>query len=179
MPVIIAKDKNRNDEEYFAYIPPAWDIVYEDYSTIMSIFIKYAKENHISPNEAMADEEMLGNIIVRVDQRCEYYKIFHENTYLDEIRKTAILAYWITKYRPFHIEMRDSAKWQNRIKINEVMALHLILGIISKIISTIPQTKQLSVSPEYRKKIFHAFKEHDISKESIMVIADSLLERAQ
>jgi hypothetical protein len=163
-------------EEYYAYEVPDSDTLHEYVARMQSTFLKFAKENLISVPEAISDPIILGRIAVRVDQRCEYYRIYHENTYLSEIRKMALLAYWIIKYRPFQIKMRDASKWQNRLKVNESIAFRMMLGMVIKII-TQNQNRTIDVPSDYKQKILHAFREHDLTKESVMLVAESLLQQ--
>ena len=178
LPIIMTKDSNRGDEEYFAYVSPSPEEVYAGVQDILDIFSEYLKARGLTPLDGRADNFILGRIIVRVDQRNEYFKIYHANTRLSEMRRAGLLAYWILKYRPFGIETADKSKWQNKLKVNEAVALHMILGMVSKLAHGNSEIK-LMVSPEYCRKILHGFREQELSKEAFMIVADSLLENVR
>jgi len=125
----------------------------------------------VSRNEACYDDVLLNNVLVRYDQRHEYYRLYHGNLYLSEIRRAGLLAYWIVKYRPFTVKMKETGKWSQARLINEAIALHIIFGQIVKLTD-----RKLRVAQDFQARILHAFREHDLSKEAFMLIAESLYE---
>ena len=177
MPIVQENDP-KTGNPYYGYIPPSSNILKEEVDHILNVFYKYVKEKGIEKREIFIDYDILGKIAVRLDQRCEYFKIYHKNTYLSEMRRVGILAYWIIKYKPFEIKMGDPYAWQNKIKINETIALHMIMCMVVRLVCR-DDSKHLNISDSYRKKILHSFTEHDLTKEAFMIVAESLYENAR
>lgn len=42
-------------------------------------------------------------VFIRIDKRRDYFIIFHDETYINEIREASLLAYWLIKFKPFNI----------------------------------------------------------------------------
>lgn len=180
MPIEKRHDDTLN-EDYLSYLPPDMHLLTPQCDAVLAVCSAYTNKNLITPAEIRVDKGAITKIVIRVDQRAEYYKLYHNNTQLSEIRKAALLAYWILKYKPFRIEMKDPSKWQNRLRINEQIALACILSTVARNIhrdgDAVPQDDpSLRVSDDYRKKLLHSFREHDLSKEALIGMAESLLE---
>jgi uncharacterized protein (DUF2237 family) len=178
--IVQKKDPKRNGELYYAYKEPEDEELHACCSKIYNDFVEYAKKLGAPLEKASCNMEDLAKVAVRVDQRREYYRIFHENTRLSEVRSAALIAYWIIKYRPFSIPdwivpgTKSGENWKMRASYtNEGVALHCILGAIKEIRSS--SGDALVIPDDFITRLNHALREHDLSKESMMIIAESLL----
>ena len=160
--------------KYIGYSPissiDSWKKANELYSAICFIASMYG----VRKNELLFDWVVIGNIIERIEQRKVYYRIYHKNTELCEIRQVALLAYWIIRYRPFNCLI--NGKICSNIKLNENIAYHMIIGALVGLKTKNKPNYFVNFSQEYKRKIIHTFSEHDVSKELIILIAESLNE---
>ena len=163
MPIVPKTDSKRKC--YYGYERPKSDVLYDAFHKIDMAFHEYTKKCRLE-DDAECDDDKLYRVVERVDQRLEYYRIYHENMHLSEVRAMGVAAFWILKYRPFQITVKGVHTYPN-----EGMALHIILSMISVI-----QKQKLSIDPDFTRRIIHAFKEHDLTMISMMLIADSLLQ---
>ena len=83
---------------------------------------------------------LLGSIIVRVDERKDYYKYFHSSE--DQImrisrgKEVALAAYWIVKYKPLRIrgiEAEERFYREFKCSFNEVFAAMLIISFVEEV----------------------------------------------
>lgn len=115
----------------------------------------------------------LSEMIVRIDKRKDYFSIFHDNTSMNEVKEVSLMTYWVIKFRPF--SFKDYSVNINCPYINELVAAFLLLSIIK---SETLQKKRIvfPVSSEYVSKLLYALRFWDLSKESIMLIGETLCE---
>jgi len=147
--------KNPPDEEIIAY-----------YGKIQEWLESYLKLHGIAIESVHADLRLIGNAIVRVLKRKDYYMVFHNGVKLSEVKEASLLAYWIVKYRPFTITSDVSDR--NPLNINEGFATFIIL-------SSLPNVKN-TLSGEYIKSFVYGLQYWDLSKEAMMLIAETLHE---
>ena len=107
---------------------------------------------------------------MRVDKRKLYYRIYHELDRISECKEISLYAFWIMKLKPF--SMTDYTHKFADI-INECFSIYLILLTIKgcclhkKIAYNRP-------SDEFISNVIYSFRFHDLSKESIILFADTL-----
>jgi hypothetical protein len=151
----------------FVYVSPPPQVLYEGYKKLQETAKRFVEEK--MSKKVIGDDKLLGDILVRVDQRKEYYKIYHNGTELWELRESALIAYWILKYRPFKIPGVDYSR------VNERIALHFLESVAFAIHK---HKKQASppFSDAFRNRVLHSFAEHDVSKEQLMLLAEAMYE---
>jgi hypothetical protein len=180
MPVQKTRDDDGN--EFFGYSPPDSRVLHSGVRAIYMTAVQCALINGALPNKGdrlvFDDYASLSRIVIRVDQRIEYFKIYHSNTNMWELRQAALKAYWVLKYRPFRIQKAVLSYTREQARINEKVALHILWSaIVALRIAEDSSYKVASFSRVYIDRILHAFSEHDICKEEMMMIAESLYER--
>lgn len=152
------------------------DILYEKVALLLdSLEIYVSKQDDLKFEDIVVDVPAVAELFVRLDKRKDYFIIFHDETEMNEVKEAALLAYWILKFKPFNIKSDDLVLCRKYSQINEAFAVFVLYSTIKE------ETKRIadmdfSISKEYNQKIMYAFKFWDISKEALMLIAESLCE---
>ncbi len=169
---MIKRTVGKNNKEIFVYEPPKRNVKEERFKKLVSLFYNYAQDNGID-SKIECNFKLINEINIRVDKRADYYIIFHKETYLNEVREAALLAFWIIKFKPFLVASEDGNDYN--VNINCGFAAYIILGAVSEYIEREYEgKKQLKLSDEYLKKLQYALKYWDLSKEALMLIAETL-----
>lgn len=127
---------------------------------------QYIRENyHI-------DEEVLFVIGVKVEQRKEYYKIFHKSK-LTVFQEIALICFWILKFHPITI-IDFSPDDNNDELINEKFTLYFIVSFFRKLVPN--DTNKISnvFFEEYMKELIYSFRYRDISKEAMVLLVETI-----
>jgi hypothetical protein len=161
---VVFKDESQGCR--FEYPDDATVLKY--YQKIYAWFESYLSLHSLSIASIQTNFNLLGDTIVRVIKRKDYYEVFHEGVQLNEAKEAALLAYWIIKYRPFSVVIEKSETVQANLRINEGFAAFIIFS------SAINGGNLLS--PAYVNTLMYAFQYWDLSKEAIMLIAETLYE---
>lgn len=156
------------------YASPSVEVLYKEYSILINLFYEYADKNHIDRENIQVNEKLLGDILVRVDKRQDYFLIYHD-THINEFKKSALIAYWIIKFHPFFILDENGEK--SSLNVNEGFAAFLCLGSIAEYYKR--NNLKLELTEEYRDKFMYALKYWDLSKESFMLIVETLCEKGK
>lgn len=140
---------------------------------LINIFREYAESSGIDELEIEFDFKLINEINIRVDKRKDYYIVFHKETYLNEVREFALLAFWVLKFKPFLITSEDGKDYN--LNINCGFAAYIILAAVDEYIHRKSDgKKKLAVTKEYLEKFKYALKYWDLSKEALMLIAETL-----
>ena len=67
--------------------------------------------------EYRISQHSLCEIVVRIDKRYAYYQYFHKGTLINEKKQTALLVYWILKFKPISI---NDVRYRNERQESEV-----------------------------------------------------------
>lgn len=122
----------------------------------------------------LVDKDDLLEVITRVDKRKDYYYYYHDidDGNMSEYKEVALKAYWIIKLKPFRMisPLSDLHNY-----VNEQFALYLIFSILH--IELQKEGYSLLLPKEkYINDILYSMKYHDISKEAMIDIVDSIAE---
>ena len=155
------------------YIDPTREYLNKERNDFKKFIGPFADYSKVPASDFMLDESLVDDINTRVHQRQNYYNFFHE-AQLEQTRKTAIKAYWILKYRPI-----KAIRWNGEYDVNVHFAFFILfVESMGKFFPGQPKKIQNIVANDilndYRDNFLRAFSEYDISKESMMLIADSL-----
>lgn len=143
------------------------------FDEIVSTFNDYATANGFHQEDIQFDFKLLNEINIRVDKRKDYCIIYHDETYLNEVREAALLAYWILKFQPFLIVSETEGDYN--FNINCGFAAYVIFSVVSEYIERKSKGKEkLYLTEKYVKKFVYALKYWDLSKESLMLIAETM-----
>jgi len=118
------------------------------------------------------------DIILRVDKRIYYFKVFHGMD-CNEGKKAALFAYWIVKFRPIMItdpKYIDVDGYNN--KVNEMFAIHYMLSALCGMgrIKTGNDRRgvNLSLKNPFIERLWYSFRFRNITIDSIIVLADAI-----
>lgn len=173
----IVEEQKEDGTKVHKYVQPKDDVLYDEVSSLLetlAVYVDKQKDLDFEKN-VVVNLPAMGELLVRVDKRKDYFIIYHDNTEMNEIKEAALLAYWILKFKPISVKTDDLILKRKYDQINEAFAVFILYSTIME------ETKRVdgmrfSISKEYNKKIMYAFKFWDLSKESIMLIAESLCE---
>lgn len=118
------------------------------------------------------------DVIIRVDKRVHYFKIFHEMD-CNESKKAALFAYWIAKFRPIMITDKryiNTVGFNN--EINELFAIHYLLEALIGMgrikVWDGREGVDLSLNNPFIKRLKYSLRFRNITIDSIIVLSDSI-----
>jgi hypothetical protein len=124
-----------------------------------------------SKNTKIADitiyDKMLFEIIERIEKRRVYFHIFYDGCEMGELNEISLLCFWILKLTPFFSPGVPTST------LNAKIAIHIFIKMLTFIKNT--TGKQVNLTDQIIKDLHYAFCYRDVSKESIMLLAESLL----
>ena len=168
--LVIRETNGKNGNKIYVYQPPDKADKEKNFNQLVKLFYKFAEAENIEQSKVEFDFKLINEINIRVDKRKDYYIIFHKETYLSEVRESALLAFWILKFKPFLIKSEDGS--DNSLNINCGFAEYIILSAVSEYIHRESNgTKIFKVGNEYLDKLGYALKYWDLSKEAMMLIS--------
>lgn len=183
MAIVEARDKNGNiikDENsmiIYKYQRPHIDNLWLKIVDVIDSFEKYVNETGdlCFEKDIEIDQILLGEILVRIDKRKDYFIIFHDATYMNEVKEAGLLAYWLLKLKPFKVKTDNDDLFKKHRHINEKFAVFVLYSVLKEEAKR-NENMEFYISDKYTKKILYAFKFWDLSKESLMLIAETLCE---
>ena len=111
--------------------------------------------------------DIMYEIIERIEKRRIYFHIYYDGCKMGELNEGALMCFWILKLNPFHFNGIS-----NNI-LNAKIALCLFMNMLHY--HTQKENIKLNVTENIVNDIYYAFRFRDISKEAIMIIAESLI----
>ena len=158
------------------YIPPEETVLKEKSDRLIKVFSKYAQAIGLAADEICIQRALIPRILLRVDKREGYFTVFHENTSINEIKQAALVAYWILKFRPFMININHSTppRMEEFRCLNEGFAWFYILCACKETAKAKGIKTNNVISAQLRKEISYAFTYWDLSKESMIMIAETI-----
>lgn len=92
------------------YIPLSHTELHETVNALRNIWHRFwdVVEYNNTNWSVNISNHALAEIAVRVDKRAQYYSYFHEGMNISERKRAGLYAYWIVKFRPFTIILRDN-----------------------------------------------------------------------
>ena len=106
-------------------------------------------------------------IIERIEKRRIYFHIFHNGCRMGELNEGALMCFWILKLTPFHANGMPSNV------LNAKIALCLFMNVLHY--QAQKERVNLNITKNTVDDIFYAFRFRDLSKEAIMILAESLI----
>lgn len=157
------------------YVPLSDENAYDYFVMLSGLLDKYLSIHNLTQNDIIINKNALGKLIGRVDKRKQYFIIFHDETYINEIKEMALFAYWIIKFSPFTIKFDKNDGSLQGFRINEGFAAFIIFGTVKEVCKR-SKKKRLNISKEYCEKLMYALKYWDLSKEALILVAETLNE---
>jgi hypothetical protein len=112
-------------------------------------------------------DRALYEIIERIEKRRVYFHIFYNGCKMGELNEAAFLCFWILKLTPFYSLTMPSHTLNTKIA---VYLFGKILAFTAK-----RMNKPVRLSKQIIDDLFYAFSFRDLSKEAIMLIAETLM----
>lgn len=156
------------------YTPYAKLTAEEKYGELLKIerfLTGYAKDVGLNLNEVACRKKVLLDIVEKVEKRRVYFKVFHKIE-MSEKYEAALYGFWIVKLAPFY-DIKDP---DNQLCVK--FSTYLLLKIIGKIEKRQYPLLNVKFGKEHTKSLEYAFLYWDLSKESVMLIADLLLRQS-
>jgi len=111
--------------------------------------------------------DIMYEIIERIEKRRIYFHIYYNGCKMGELNEGALMCFWIIKLTPFHLNGIP-----NNI-LNAKIALCLFMNMLHY--HTQRENIKLNISENMVNDIYYAFRFRDLSKEAIMILAESLI----
>lgn len=167
----ICEEIRTDGSKAYRYATPDDSVLYNRLCALAESLEAYISSIHDLrfPDDVVLDPKAIGEIIVRVDKRRDYFLVFHDQTEMNEIKEAALYAYWILKFRPISV---SNPKYNN---INDTFALFMIFSMVKRKRRLVGK-KDFPLSKDYVNKLSYAFAYWDLSKEALIVLAETLCE---
>jgi len=157
-------------DTYKKYVELGYEKTLEKATEIVALFESYMKEVGIAEHDIRCSAHSLCDIIDRVDKRKVYFRVFYDKVKegMSERNEAALYCFWVLKLAPFF----DNTCPNTEININ--FAAWLLLASIKHSCSKDGIT--INLPDKYVSNLKYAFRFRDISKESIMALAETVYE---
>ncbi|MCH5209481.1 MAG: hypothetical protein J1F01_00805 [Oscillospiraceae bacterium] len=152
--------------------------VQEDLDTERDYVISYwnafleANDKNIKlNNDYYIHERNLFEVIRRLGKREVYYKVFHKLPEINELKRTAILCYWINTLKPFMVVNPDSPLYNSP---NETFSMYLIMSVIRSLYAEIYPNKKFEYPTDaHVADMVYNFKYCDLSREATISFVET------
>ena len=155
------------------YKAPSGASIYNRVLKIHELKDKFCQIFDIKPDSLFVNITTLKEIMIRIDQRKVYFKIYHD-CFPNEQKKTALLVYWILKLRPFWLpidENDNSERLRFAAHINEAFCVFLTLSVLIRVNDgKLPS----SVNKNFIREVSYSFRYRELSKESLYLLFDCI-----
>jgi hypothetical protein len=157
-------------ETYKKYVELEYAKTYEKAKALVDLFTSYTKEAKIADHEMRCSRHSLCDIIDRVDKRKVYFRVFYDKVKegMSERNEAALYCFWILKLSPFF----DNTCPDTEVNIN--FAAFLLLASVKYGLDK--NGIKINLPDKYVSDLKYAFRFRDISKESIMALAETMYE---
>ena len=115
-----------------------------------------------------AFENTVLEIFERIEKRRVYFHIYYDGCKMGELNEGALLCFWIVKLHPFFCP---------KLPV-DILNVKIALYLFNSMVSYIAQktNRKALVTPQIVKDLYYSFRFRDISKESIMLLAECLVQ---
>ena len=120
-----------------------------------------------SPAEIIVNQEILYEILTRVEKRRVYFHIYYDGLEMGELNEGVLICFWILKLMPFKHASIPNALLNTKIAYTFFINMLYYQAAKTK--------KKVNIKSELMKNTLYAFQYRDLSKEAIMALAESLL----
>lgn len=161
---------NEEKETLYTYEVPSKDRVYSEAAELVEAVKKYLAHGKldVTLGDLECNAVLLGELLVRVDRERVYFSIFENNTQIDELKTAALIAHGLIHLQPFSVKKKTASP----IRINEYLAIFFLMSTAWEV--TQRRNRPFSISRDYIDKLKCAFRYNGLSKEAMMLVAESL-----
>jgi hypothetical protein len=121
----------------------------------------------IDTTEIIRSDDVLLEIIERIEKRRIYFHVFYEGCEMGELNEGALFCFWIAKLHPFYHPKIDSNVLNAKIAICLFTNAIYYYSEKTKIERRIPE--------HFINDMYYSLVYRDISKESLMILAESFI----
>jgi len=121
----------------------------------------------IDPQQIRVSKVIMREIIERIEKRKIYFRVFYDGCKMGELNEVALLCFWILKLTPFYLEDIPSNI------LNAKIALCLFMKVVHYHSQRVGS--DFCLTENLMDNIYYAFRFRDLSKEAIMLLAESLI----
>lgn len=165
----------KEDDTISPYSPPKQEYIRAEANKILKAVKSYCDVSGIDFSRIEYDVPALKDIILRMDMRFLYFKIYHNDMEINEYKLICgLIVFWLLKLRPFYIKISsdDSAEIINlATNVNENIALHIAVGLLKEYNPRFFSSGKDLVG-HYLKELLYSFRYRDLSKESLFLMFD-------
>ncbi|GHT37606.1 hypothetical protein FACS189427_10760 [Planctomycetales bacterium] len=141
--------------------------------TLLRPIVRFLCENLSKVREEYALKNLrysyddLIEIVDRVEKRKIYFHIFHNAMKMGELNEMALYCFWVLKLCPFScVSMQGSA-------VNSLAATILFTVSVEKMAKK--KNMSCTITKSSIQSLYYVFRYRDLSKESIMALAESYI----
>jgi len=139
----------------------------EDLLTKLNLYLaNFSQSTGI--NNIIIHEQSLLEIFDRIEKRRVYFHVFYNGCKMGELNEGALMCFWTIKLFPFTCSSVPPDI------LNAKIALFLFNKVLSLVAAKL--NKQVNITEQIVKDIYYSFRFRDISKESLMLLAGSLIQ---
>jgi hypothetical protein len=145
-----------------------------DKTTIQNMLKKMAKYLHnisdiikIDHTKINTSMDIMYEIIERIEKRRIYFHIYYNGCKMGELNEGALMCFWIVKLNPFQYNGIP-----NNI-LNAKIALCLFMNMLHY--HTQKERIGFNITENMINDIYYSFRFRDLSKEAVMILAESLI----
>jgi hypothetical protein len=154
-------------EEFPIFTPLDNDVIQNMLAKTAKYLYNISDIIRINNQKIITSMDMMYEIIERIEKRRIYFYIYYDGCKMGELNEGALMCYWILKLAPFHC-----IGISNNI-LNAKIALCLFMNMIHY--HTSKENIKLNITENICNDIFYGFRFRDLSKEAIMILAESLI----
>jgi hypothetical protein len=145
-----------------------------DKATVQNMLAKMANYLHnisdiinIDHKKIDTSMDIMYEIIERIEKRRIYFHIYYSGCKMGELNEGALMCFWIIKLNPFQYNGIS-----NNI-VNTKIALCLFMNMLHY--HTQKENIKLNITNKMVDDIYYSFRFRDLSKEAMMILAESLI----
>ena len=115
-----------------------------------------------------AHEGTMIEIFDRIEKRRVYFHIFYNGCKMGELNEGALMCFWIVKLCPFACPTIPA----------DILNAKIALFLFNRVLSFVAEksNKRLCITEQTIKDMYYSFRFRDISKESLMLLAGSMVQ---
>ena len=163
-------DKYRfNGFEYPPYMPPSAERLLEIHGIAEKAFHAAFDDLGLVISDYYIDFHLLNNALVRTDQRRLHYLMYHRGTRMNELKRIAVLSYWVLRFKPIN------RKAGGCVDINERVVLNWIFKSINNARAKTKRGKS-GVSDRFKRDLLYSLTYRDISYDHMTTLIEALAE---
>ncbi len=161
--------------EIAPYKPPGQDYIENEMEKFEQILEDFCLTAGVDKKYVEVNVQTLRDVILRVDMRKLYFRIFHADMDPNEYKRIiGLTGFWILKLRPFWVRVQEGDPnkiLQLSMWINEKIVLHMVCGLLKKFNPEFFETGR-DLCESYCTELLYSFRYRDLSKESMFLLFD-------